>query len=156
MPVYRAITRAPHLEKLICRWTRCILVTAKLHPPFSRLARSTWNFLNTLATIIDRKTGFRSLGKTWTDTTTLHSRLMLTVLGGLAEFKRELMIRVRTGEGRQRVKACGVKLGRPLKMTPHQVNDAPRPRDTEDPMRDIARAYNVSHSMISRIGYRTA
>jgi DNA invertase Pin-like site-specific DNA recombinase len=52
-------------------------------------------------------------------TTTAHGRLMLTVLGGLAEFKREL-IRARTGEGRKRAKERGVKFGRPRKMTPHQ------------------------------------
>jgi DNA invertase Pin-like site-specific DNA recombinase len=50
------------------------------------------------------------LGDTWADTTTSHGRLMLTVLGGLAEFEREL-IRVRTGEGRERAKARGVKMG---------------------------------------------
>jgi DNA invertase Pin-like site-specific DNA recombinase len=32
--------------------------------------------------------GFRSLGDAWADTTTAHRRLMLTVLGGLAEFER--------------------------------------------------------------------
>src|SRR5580704_17602819 len=52
-----------------------------------RLARSTRDLLNTLATITDRKAGFRSLGDsdTWADTTSAHGRLMLTVLGGLAE-----------------------------------------------------------------------
>src|SRR5215813_10810807 len=49
---------------------------------------------------------------TWADTTTAHGRLMLTVLGGLAEFEREL-IRARTGEGRKRAKDRGVKFGRP-------------------------------------------
>jgi hypothetical protein len=44
---------------------------------------------------------------------------MLTVLGGLAEFEREL-IRARTGEGRKRAKERGVRFGRPRKMTPHQ------------------------------------
>jgi DNA invertase Pin-like site-specific DNA recombinase len=53
-----------------------------------RLARSTRDLLNTLAAITDRKAGFRSLGDTWADTTTSHGRLMLTVLGGLAEFER--------------------------------------------------------------------
>jgi DNA invertase Pin-like site-specific DNA recombinase len=57
--------------------------------------------LNTLATITDRKAGFRSLGDAWADTTTAHGRLMLTFLGGLAEFEREL-IRAHTGEGRDR------------------------------------------------------
>src|SRR5437588_10552079 len=56
-----------------------------------RLARSTRDLLNTLATITAKKAGFRSLGDTWADTTTSHGRLMLTVLGGLAEFERDLI-----------------------------------------------------------------
>ncbi len=76
-----------------------------------RLARSTRDLLNTLAAIADKGAGFRSLGDTWADTTTAHGRLMLTILGGLAEFESEL-IRARTGEGRQRAKAQGVKMGR--------------------------------------------
>jgi DNA invertase Pin-like site-specific DNA recombinase len=115
-----------------------------------RLARSTRDLLNTLGTIADRKADFRSLGDTWADTTTAHGRLILTVLGGLAEFEREL-IRARTGEGRARAKARGVKMGRPPKLTPHQVKEALRRRDTGEPMRDIARTYNVSHSTISRL-----
>jgi DNA invertase Pin-like site-specific DNA recombinase len=85
-----------------------------------RLARSTRDLQNTLGTIADRKGGFRSLGDTWADTTTTHGRLMLTVLGGLAEFERDL-IRARTGEGRARAVARGVKMGRKPKMTPHQM-----------------------------------
>ena len=53
----------------------------------------------------------RSVKDAWADTTTAHGRLMLTVLGGLAEFEREL-IRARTGEGRKRAKERGVKFGR--------------------------------------------
>src|SRR6266850_6449462 len=77
-----------------------------------RLARSTRDLLNTLAAITGKQAGFRSLGDTWADTTTPHGRLMLTVLSGLAEFEREL-IRTRTGEGRERAKARGVRMGRP-------------------------------------------
>ena len=66
-----------------------------------RLAHSTRDLLNTLDTIAKAGAGFRSLGDAWADTTTPHGRLMLTVLGGLAEFEREL-IRARTGEGRER------------------------------------------------------
>ena len=62
-----------------------------------RLARSTRDLLNTLATITCKQAGFRSLADTWADTTTPHGRLMLTVLGGLAEFERDL-IRTRTGD----------------------------------------------------------
>jgi len=84
-----------------------------------RLARSTRDLLNTLAAITEQKAGFRSLGDAWADTTTSHGRLMLTVLGGLAEFERDL-IRTRTGEGSERAKARGVKLGRNPKLTVHQ------------------------------------
>jgi DNA invertase Pin-like site-specific DNA recombinase len=75
---------------------------------------------------------------------------MLTVLGGLAEFERDL-IRARTGEGRARAMARGVKMGRKPKMTPHQMKEALRRREAGEPMRDIAKDFNVSHSTISRL-----
>src|SRR5437667_4501169 len=70
-----------------------------------RLARSTRDLLNTLAAITAKKAGFKSIGDTWADTTTSHGRLMLTVLGGLAEF--EDLIRARTGEGHARAVGAG-------------------------------------------------
>jgi DNA invertase Pin-like site-specific DNA recombinase len=115
-----------------------------------RLARSTRDLLNTLAAIAGKKAGFRSLGDVWADTTTAHGRLMLTVLGGLAEFEREL-IRARTGEGRARAVARGVKMGRKPKLTPHQRHEAIKRRDQGEPVREIGRSYNVSHSTISRL-----
>jgi DNA invertase Pin-like site-specific DNA recombinase len=115
-----------------------------------RLARSTRDLLNTLAQIADKGAGFRSLADAWADTTTAHGRLMLTVLGGLAEFEREL-IRARTSEGRARAVARGVKLGRRPKLTPHQTKEAIRRRDAGEPTREIARMFNVSHSTISRL-----
>jgi DNA invertase Pin-like site-specific DNA recombinase len=75
---------------------------------------------------------------------------MLTVLGGLAEFERDL-IRARTGEGRERAKARGVKMGRKPKLTPHQKAEAIKRRDAGEPMRDIAKSFDVSHSTISRL-----
>src|SRR5262249_23124382 len=87
-----------------------VLVVTRL----DRLARSTRDLLNVLATVSEREAGFRSLKDTWT--TTPHGRLMLTVLGGLAEFEREL-IRARTGDGRARAQARGVKFGRPSALT---------------------------------------
>jgi DNA invertase Pin-like site-specific DNA recombinase len=115
-----------------------------------RLARSTRDLLNTLASITEKKAGFRSLGDTWADTTTAHGRLLLTVLGGLAEFEREL-IRIRTGEGRQRAKENGISLGRKPKLTPHLKQEAIRRRDQGEAVRQIARTYNVSPSTISRL-----
>jgi DNA invertase Pin-like site-specific DNA recombinase len=115
-----------------------------------RLARSTRDLLNTLATITSRKAGFRSLGDAWADTTTSHGRLMLTVLGGLAEFERDL-IRSRTGEGRDRAKARGVKMGRKPKLTPHQRAEAIKRRDDGEAVREIAKTFDVHHSTISRL-----
>jgi DNA invertase Pin-like site-specific DNA recombinase len=126
---------------------RDVLMVTRL----DRLARSTRNLLNTLAAITDRKAGFRSLADAWADTTTPHGRLMLTVLGGLAEFERDL-IRARTSEGRERAKARGVKMGRPPKLTPHQRREAIKRRDRGfETLADIARSYNVSPATISRL-----
>jgi DNA invertase Pin-like site-specific DNA recombinase len=115
-----------------------------------RLARSTRDLLNTLAVIAEREAGLRSLRDAWADTTTPHGRLMLTVLAGLAEFEREL-IRARTGEGRERAKARGVRLGRKPKLTPHQRVEALKRRDAGEPLVEIARTFGVSHSTISRL-----
>jgi len=116
-----------------------------------RLARSTRDLLNILADIAEKKAGFRSLGDAWADTTIAHGRLMLTVLAGLAEFERDL-IRARTGEGRARAKARGVKLGPKFRLTPHQRKEAlARKGRGEESLTQIARSYNVSHSTISRL-----
>src|SRR3954452_12738476 len=123
-----------------------VLVVTRL----DRLGRSTRDLLDLLGTIGEKGAGFKSLRDTWADTTTAHGRLMLTVLGGLAEFEREL-IRTRTGEGRQRAKARGVILGRKPKLTIHQRREAIARRDAGEVLTDIARSYNVSHSTISRL-----
>ena len=117
-----------------------------------RLARSTRDLLNILAQIAAKGAGFRSLSDAWADTTTAHGRLMLAVLGGLAEFEREL-IKARTGEGRERAKARGVKMGRKPKLTPHQMQEAIKRRDSgEERLADIGRSYNVSGWTIARLG----
>jgi DNA invertase Pin-like site-specific DNA recombinase len=115
-----------------------------------RLARSTRDLLNTLVDITAREAGFRSLRDAWTNTTTAHGRLMLTVLGGLAEFEREL-IRSRTSEGRARAKARGQSLGRPFKLTPHQQSEARSRREAGEGLAEIARSYNVSAATIWRL-----
>jgi DNA invertase Pin-like site-specific DNA recombinase len=116
-----------------------------------RLARSTRDLLNILAAIAEKGAGFRSLGDSWADTTTAHGRLMLTVLGGLAEFERDL-IRVRTGEGRARAVANGVKLGRKPTLTAHQQREAiRRVRAGKETLGEIARSYDVSRWTVSRL-----
>jgi DNA invertase Pin-like site-specific DNA recombinase len=115
-----------------------------------RLARSTRDLLNTLDVIGKAQAGFRSLADTWADTTTPHGRLMLTVLGGLAEFERSLIL-ARTSEGRVRAKARGVKFGRRPTLTAHQQQEALARRAAGEACVDIARSYAVSHSTISRL-----
>jgi DNA invertase Pin-like site-specific DNA recombinase len=115
-----------------------------------RLARSTRDLLNLLASVASTGAGFRSLRDQWADTTTPHGRLMLTVLGGLAEFEREL-IRTRTGEGRALAKERGVRLGRRPKLTPHQRKEALARVSAGEQIVDVARSYAVSHSTISRL-----
>jgi DNA invertase Pin-like site-specific DNA recombinase len=115
-----------------------------------RLARSTRDLLNTLNAVAEKGAGFKSLRDGWADTTTAHGRLMLTILGGLAEFEREL-IRTRTGEGRERAKARGVIMGRRPKLTVHQRREAISRREAGEVLVDIGRSYNVSHSTISRL-----
>src|SRR4051794_28576738 len=107
-----------------------------------RLARSTRDLLNVLATIGVRQAGFRSLNDTWADTTTPHGRLMLTVLGGLAEFERELIL-ARTSDGRTRAKARGVRFGRPPALTVHQRQEALQRLKEGATQADLARTYGV-------------
>ncbi len=137
------------LARLIARLDEGdVLVVTRL----DRLARSSRDLLNTLAAVGDKKAAFKSLRDVWADTTTPHGRLMLTVLGGLAEFEREL-IHSRTSEGRERARAKGVVMGRKPKLTPHQQREAIARRDAGENLADIARSYNVSHSTISRLCY---
>jgi DNA invertase Pin-like site-specific DNA recombinase len=123
-----------------------VLIVTRL----DRLARSTRDLLNVLDEIAKRGAGFRSLKDSWADTTSAHGRLMLTILGGLAEFEREL-IRARTGEGRKRAKDRGVRFGRPRKMTSHQRREALQRLHAGETMSDVARTYAVDASTISRL-----
>jgi DNA invertase Pin-like site-specific DNA recombinase len=123
-----------------------VLLVTKL----DRLARSTRDLLNTLAAVADRGASFKSLGDPWADTTTPHGKLMITVLGGLAEFERHLIL-ARTNEGRERAKARGVRFGRKLKLTAHQRREALARREAGEALTDIARTFGVSHSTISRL-----
>lgn len=115
-----------------------------------RLARSTRDLLNILALVSDKSAGFRSLSDVWADTTTAHGRLMLTILGGLAEFEREL-IKSRTAEGRARAVAMGVRLGRRPKLDEGQRRAACERKQAGEDVASIARDYNVSDSTISRL-----
>jgi DNA invertase Pin-like site-specific DNA recombinase len=105
-----------------------------------RLARSTRDLLNTLDAIGKAGAGFRSLADAWADTTTPHGKLMITVLGGLAEFERSLIL-ARTGDGRARAMARGVRFGRKSKLSAFQVAEALARREVGECLTDIGRSY---------------
>jgi DNA invertase Pin-like site-specific DNA recombinase len=114
------------------------------------LARSTLHLLTTMETITKAGAAFKSLGDAWANTTTAQGRLLVTILGSLAEFERHL-IHSRTSEGRKRAIARGVVMGRKPKLTSHQKKEAIRRRRAGENLVDIGRSYNVSHSTISRL-----
>lgn len=137
----------PQLTKMVAALKRGdVVIVTRL----DRLGRSVRELLNLLADLDKTGVGFKSLGDPWCDTTTAHGRLMLTVLGGLAEFEREL-IRQRTGEGRQRAMANGVRFGRKPKLSDFQRTEAVKRRANGETLAQIARSYAVSVSMISRL-----
>jgi len=143
-----AVTDRRELKRAIaCLNSGDILVVTKL----DRLARSTRDLLNTLATISDRGAPFKVLDNPVLDTTSAHGKLLLNILGSIAEFAREL-IKSRTSEGRTRAKLHGVRFGRKPKLTSHQIQEALARRQTGEALAQIARSYNVSHSTISRLG----
>jgi DNA invertase Pin-like site-specific DNA recombinase len=116
-----------------------------------RLARSTFDLFAIVKQIVDAGGQFRSLAEPWADTATSTGRLMIAVLGGLADVERDL-IRTRTAEGRSRAKAHGQHMGRPSKLTEAQKTEARRRRAEGATLKELARSYNVGMATISRLG----
>ena len=114
-----------------------------------RLARSTFDLFGIVKRIVDAKAQFRSLAEPWADTGTSTGRLMLAVLGGLADVDRDL-IRTRTAEGRNRAKAQGKAMGRPPTLTPEQRKEATRRRARGATLQELAHSYDVGISTIRR------
>jgi DNA invertase Pin-like site-specific DNA recombinase len=142
-----ARSNRPELAKVLKRLdTGDMLVVTRL----DRLARSTRDLLNILDDIAKRGAAFKSLHDAWADTTCAHGRLMVTVLAGLAEFERELIL-ARTSDGRARAKARGVRFGRPAALTPHQRSEALQRLANGEVQADLARSYGVSQATISRL-----
>lgn len=115
-----------------------------------RLARSTFDLFAIVKQIVDAGAQFRSLAEPWADTATSTGRLMMAVIGGLADVERDL-IRTRTAEGRSRAKARGQHMGRPPKLTPLQQAEARRRRAEGATLKELAKSYNVGRATISRL-----
>jgi DNA invertase Pin-like site-specific DNA recombinase len=115
-----------------------------------RLARSTFDLFAIVKQIVEAGGQFRSLAEPWADTGTSTGRLMIALLGGLADVERDL-IRTRTAEGRSRAKACGQHMGRPPSLTPQQQAEARQRRAEGATLKELARSYNVGMATISRL-----
>lgn len=120
-----------------------------------RLARSTFDLFAIVKQIGDAGARFQSLAEPWADTGTSTGRLMLAVLGGLADVERDL-IRTRTAEGRCRATARGQHMGRPPSLTPQQQAEARQRRAEGATLKELARSYDVSAATISRLSLVTA
>jgi DNA invertase Pin-like site-specific DNA recombinase len=137
----------PQLAKLMARlMPGDILAVTKL----DRLGRSTRELLELIERIGKAGAAFRSLGDPLWDTTSSRGRLLSTLLAAIADFERDL-IRERTGEGRRRAMANGVKFGRTRKLSEYQRAEAIKRRADGETLASIAKSYGVAISMISRL-----
>jgi DNA invertase Pin-like site-specific DNA recombinase len=137
----------PQLAKLMASLQPGDVVTVV---KLDRLGRSTRELLDLIERIDKVDAAFRSLGDPLWDTTTPTGRLLRTMLAGIAEFERDL-IRERTGEGRKRAQAAGVKFGRKPKLSAFQREEARQRRAAGETLTSIAKSYAVDISMISRL-----
>src|SRR5262252_8324846 len=142
----------PQLAKLMAKiGPGDVVVVTKL----DRLGRSTRELLDLIERIGEAGAAFRSLGDPLWDTTSSQGRLLSTLLAAIAEFERDL-IRERTGAGRERAKAQGIKFGRKPKLSDYQRKEAIKRRAAGETLVEIAKSYAVDISMISRLapGFR--
>jgi DNA invertase Pin-like site-specific DNA recombinase len=122
------------------------LVTVRL----DRLARSTRDLLHLLDQVKAAGARFRPLDDPWCDTTTPQGELILTVMGGLAEFERKL-IRQRCEEGIKRAQAKGTKFGRPSVLDHSQRKKIAERYANGETMAALALDYDCSEPTIWRV-----
>jgi DNA invertase Pin-like site-specific DNA recombinase len=114
-----------------------------------RLARSSRDLHNILHELHEIGCGFVSLGEPWCDTTTDVGRLVMTIMGGIAEFERSL-IRKRCEEGIQRAKLKGTKFGRPTALDHGQRRRIAERYAAGETMAELAREYQCGEATIWR------
>jgi DNA invertase Pin-like site-specific DNA recombinase len=121
------------------------LVTVKL----DRLARSIRDLLRLLDDVKATGARFKALDDPWLDTTTPAGELILTVMGGLAEFERKL-IRQRCQDGIERAKAKGTTFGRPSALDAGQRRKIAERYAAGETMAELAREYECGEATIWR------
>jgi DNA invertase Pin-like site-specific DNA recombinase len=114
-----------------------------------RLARSSRDLANIMHELQEKECGFLSLRESWCDTTNKFGRLLVTVMGGLNQFEREL-IAERCEEGIRRAKAMGTKFGRHNALDPGQRRKVAQLRAKGATVRELADDYGVGVATIMR------
>jgi len=121
------------------------LVICKL----DRLARSARDLHNILGELTERGCEFVSLNDSWCDTRTPTGRMVITIMSGIAQFERELILE-RTGAGIARARANGTVFGRKVKLSPRQRLVLAQKRADGATLRELAGEYQVSEPTIWR------
>ena len=114
-----------------------------------RFARSIRDLLNLLDQIKAAGASFRSLADSWCDLSSPQGRLIMNIMGSLAEFERDL-IRQRCAEGIKRAKAAGIHMGRPFKLNVKQRKLIVQRREQGESLSQIASALDVSTATVWR------
>jgi DNA invertase Pin-like site-specific DNA recombinase len=114
-----------------------------------RLARSGRDLLNIIHELEQAACGFSSLAEAWCDTTTPTGKLLLTVLGGIAEFERSLILS-RTEAGIAKARAQGKVFGRPSRLDAGQKRKIAERYAAGATMAELAVEYNVGDATIFR------
>src|SRR5271165_6062131 len=117
---------------------------------WDRATRSMWDGLQIIKAVIDAGAAIKVLDRSYIDLTTPMGRGFMAMMSAMAEDERLRIIK-RTHEGRQIARAKGVKMGRKPILTPYQIKEARQRIAKGEPTREVAKAFNVSISTISRL-----
>jgi DNA invertase Pin-like site-specific DNA recombinase len=114
-----------------------------------RLARSSRDLLNIIHDLEQAACGFASLAEAWCDTTSPAGKLLVTIMAGMAEFERSLII-ARTESGIQKARAMGKKFGRPSALDVGQKRKIAERYAAGETMAALAAEYEVGEATIFR------
>lgn len=136
----------PELEKMLdyARKEDVVVVTR-----LDRLARNTRDLLDIAEHLLTKGVGLKSLAEPWADTTSPAGKMILTVLAGVAEFERSVIV-ARTSAGRCAAKARGVKFGRPRKSDESQIALIQAGIEKGMSVEDLTKSLSISKATIYR------
>jgi DNA invertase Pin-like site-specific DNA recombinase len=114
-----------------------------------RLARSSRDLHSILHELAEAGCGFTSLAESWCDTTTDVGQLMLTIMGGIAQFERKLIL-ARTEAGIAKAREQGKVFGRPRALDAGQRRKIAEKYAAGATMAELAAEYECGEATIWR------